>query len=93
MSDYLKSLQKINRFSFSEITQNDILFSTPNNYVQLEFEIVDGIISQTQMNQNQISIFPTRKLDIKVQKSTKTNKYLIFRNDNWNQREQSYFIS
>ena len=64
----------------------------PDKFIQVEFEMNDSNISGLNISQNQVVIFPTRKLDIKIQKTSYPAKYFIFLNDDWSSNNFTNFV-
>ena len=81
MKEYIKELHESSNISQNKLEENDLLFSLPDRYVEVGFEMVDNVISEINLNPSQVVIYPTRKLDIKVQKHTRSWRYFIFLED------------
>lgn len=93
MNEYIRLLQSNNGLHLSRLEENDILFFMPDKFIEIEFELVDSIINTVEINQGQIVIFPTRKLDLKIQKSAYTQKYFIFLNEDLDVNDFTYSIN
>jgi len=81
IKDYTKRLQETSNINQHKLDENDLLFSLPDRYIEVGFDMVDSVLSNISLNPNQVVIYPTRKLDIKVQKYTKSFRYFIFLED------------
>ena len=81
MKEYIKELHETSHINQHKLEENDLLFCLPDRYIEVGFEIADHLVSEVGLNPSQVVIFPTRKLDIKVQKQTKTWRYFIFLED------------
>ena len=92
LNHYLQDIKQNNGLSFSCLTEDDILFYMPEKFLEVEFEMVDHLVSGMQINQNQVSIFPTRKLDIVIERQTKTKKYFLFLDEDWDTEDFTHLI-
>jgi len=85
-------LKQTNGLSFSYLTEDDVLFYMPEKFLEVEFEMVDYLVSGMQINPNNVSIFPTRKLETVIEKHTRSKKYFIFLDEDWDTEDFTHFI-
>jgi hypothetical protein len=92
LNHYLHDIKQSNGLSFSCLTEDDILFYMPEKFLEVEFEMIDYLVSGMQVNSNQVSIFPTRKLDIAIEKQTRSQKYFLFLDEDWDTEDFTHTI-
>lgn len=93
MTSYLQEIKNRNGLNHSCLTQDDIFFSMPEKFVEVEFEMADYLISQIKINPNQVSIFPTRKLETNIEKSTVSKAFYIFLDEDWETSDFTHIIN
>ncbi len=92
ISHYLADLKQTNGLNFSCLTEDDILFYMPEKFLEIEFEMADYLVSGMQITPNSVSIFPTRKLDTVIEKYTRSKKYFIFLDEDWDTEDFTHLI-
>ena len=83
LNQHIAEVKYNNALNFTSLTEDDILFAMPEKFIEIEFEMIDHLVSGMKVNKNQISIFPTRKLEIGIHKITRSRKYLVFLDEDW----------
>ncbi len=88
----MKDIKSNNGMSFTCLSEEDIFFQMPEKFIEVEFELIDYLASQISILQNQVSIFPTRKLDINIEKNTRSKSFYIFLDEDWTTSDFTHHI-
>jgi len=70
--------------SYSGVTslaKNDVIFCLPEKYLIVEFEIKDYLMSEMNIQPDNVSIYPLKKFKVQVNKKCSSHKYFIFVSD------------
>ena len=63
------------------LTKNDVIFCLPEKYLIVDFEIKDSLISEMDIHQDNVTIYPLKKFKDNVSKKCNTYRYYIFLSD------------